>query len=53
VSMRLLAVVVVLCGIMAAAAPPMDFQAFKEWLDNASIEEKTEHFESMSENFIA
>ena len=32
--------------------PPQGFEDYKKWLDNASLEERKEHFESLSENYI-
>ena len=31
---------------------PKDFAEFKNWLDNATLEEKHEHFNDISESYI-
>jgi len=36
----------------ARSQPPSDFGEYKQWLENASYEEKKEHFEGISEKFI-
>ena len=38
--------------VKAKVEPPSDFAAFRKWLEEAPLEERREHFESLSENYV-
>lgn len=46
------AVTTSLLSSVALAEVPTDFAAYKEWLETAPLEEKREHFMSISPSFI-